>query len=334
MSSTPLAETRVGPGGATARPSLFDRLTALPILPVLLVAFAALAIVAPGFATGTNLETMARVLAPLLIAAVGGTFIMLAGGIDLSVGAVMSLASVVGALAMRESGSVVLGVLAGTGVGLAVGAVNGIAIARWRLTPFVHTLAVLLVARAVAFLVSRGASIGQLPREATAFGRSHLLGVPSLLLIAAAIFALGLLVAHRTVFGRAVTLIGSNERAATFNAVPVARVKLLLYTLGGTLAGLAGMIAVLRLGSGSPVLGDNLLLQAIAAIVVGGTSVFGGEGGLMRTLTGVALIVILDKGLDLLGLAFYDQAIVIGIVILAGSALGTWLRGRKVARRR
>ncbi|MDQ0474022.1 ABC transporter permease [Labrys wisconsinensis] len=331
--ATPDHQTRApgGPPAGQAR-AAFDRLAGIPMLPVAVLVFAAFALTVPGFGTVVNLDTMARVLAPLLVAAIGATLIMLAGGIDLSVGATMSLASVLGAMAMKESGSVALGCAAGAAVGAAVGVVNAVAIVRLRLTPFVHTLAVMLTARALAFLASHGASVGGLPPAATAFGRLRLAGVPVLLLIAAALFLVALLVLHRSVFGRWIYLVGANERAALFNAVPVDRVKAALYVLGGTAAGIAAMLAVLRLGSGSPVLGDNILLQVIAAVVVGGTSVFGGEGGLVRTLTGVALIVMLDKGLDIIGLAFYDQAIIIGLVILAGSALGTALQRRKTLR--
>lgn len=314
--------------------SCFERLAELPLLPIIVIAAAGFAIAVPGFASLFNFETMARILAPLLVAATGATLIILSGGIDLSVGAAISLASVIGATVMRDTGSVPLGLSADILTGTAIGVINGLAIARFRLTPFVYTLAMLLTARAIAFLVSRGYSVGRLPPEATAIGRSSVLGIPTVFIIALAIFALGTFILHRTRFGRSVYLIGSNERAAVFNAIPVPRVKVALYTAGGMLAGVAAMLAVLRLGSGAPVLGDNILLQVIAAVVVGGTSIFGGEGSLMRTLTGAVLIVMLDKGLDLYGLAFYDQAIIIGIVILAGSALGVWLRNRKVLQRR
>lgn len=327
---------REAPGGLSARRLAAGllRLVELPMLPVVVVLFLWFMATVPGFGTTANLDTMARVAAPLLIASIGATLIILTGGIDLSVGAVMSLASVVGAMVMRDTGSVPLGLGAGMAMGLAIGILNGLAVAWLRLSPFVHTLAMLLTARAIAFLISRGYSIGRLPPEATAFGRSGVLGVPTLLVVALALTGLFLVLLNRTSFGRSVFLIGSNERAAVFNGIGVPRIKFLLYLIGSVLGAVAGMVAVLRLGSGAPVLGDSLLLQVIAAVVVGGTSVFGGEGGLLRTLTGVVLITILDKGLDLMGLPFFDQAIVIGLVILVGSSFGTWLRNRKIAQKR
>jgi ribose/xylose/arabinose/galactoside ABC-type transport system permease subunit len=129
--------------------------------------------------------------------------------------------------------------------------------------------------------------------------------------------------------GRELFLIGANRRAAMFSGLRMTRTRFAAFLLSGSLAGCAGMAVVLRLGSGGPILGDNLLLMAIAAVVLGGTSIMGGEGGVFRTATGAAVIVLLDKGLNLLGLEFYDQAMVIGAVILIGSALGVRLhRGR------
>ena len=128
--------------------------------------------------------------------------------------------------------------------------------------------------------------------------------------------------------GREIYLVGSNERAAIFNALRVQRVKFMAYLLCGTLSGLAGVTVILRLGSGGPVVGDNVLLMAIAAAVLGGTSIIGGEGSVFKTLTGAAVIVLLDKGLNLIGLSFYDQAIVLGTVIVGGSSFSTWLHKR------
>lgn len=302
---------------------------AVPMAPVAVLLFLLMVVLVEGFASGANLANMARTAAPLLIAATGATFVFLLGGIDLSVGSTVSLASVAGALAMRATGSVSLGIAAGLAAGALVGLINGLAVARFRLVPFVHTLAMLLAARAVAFLLSEGRSIGRLPREALALGRHTVLGVPTIFLVALLVVALAWLVLARTPFGRWVHLAGDNRRAAVFNAVPVARVEFWVYLGAAVLAAAAGMIAVLRLGSGAPVLGDNLLLQVIAAVVIGGTSIHGGEGGVWRTATGVALVVMLDKGLNLMGLAFYDQWIAMGAIILLGSGLGAWLQRRR-----
>ena len=294
-----------------------------PMLPVLVATSAVFCLTVDGFTGGANLGNMARFFAPLLVASVGATFVFLLGEIDLSIGSVLSLASVLAALAMRASGSVWLGAAAGLATGLAIGAVNGGAVALLRFPAFVHTLGMLLTG---------GHSVGRLPVAALSFGRGDLLGLPGLLWIAVAVYLAAALTLGRTAFGRELFLVGTNRRAAVFNGLRVACTRFLVFLVSGILAGLAGVMVVLRLGSGGPILGDNLLLMAIASVVLGGTNIMGGDGGVFRTATGAAVIVLLDKGLNLLGLEFYDQAIVVGAVILLGSALGVRLHRRRVAR--
>lgn len=304
----------------------------LPMLPVLLLAFVGFTITLDGFASAANLDNMARLFAPLAITAVGLTFVFLLGEIDLSVGSVLSLASVLGALAMRDTGSVWIGAAVMVGTGALVGAFNGAVIAWFRFSAFVHTLGVLVTARAVAMLITGGHSVGRLPFAALRFGRGNIAGVPSLLWLAVAVFILAHLLLRYTVAGREFFLVGTNRRAAVFAGLHVQRTRFLAFLISGALAGLAGVCVVLRLGSGGPILGDNLLLMAIATVVLGGTNVFGGEGGVFRTVTGALVVVMLDKGLNLFGLSFYDQAVVMGLVIVFGSAMGGYLYRRRLGR--
>ncbi len=304
----------------------------LPMLPVLLVAFLALSVSVDGFVSAANLANMARLFAPLAIAAVGLTFVFLLGEIDLSIGSVLSLASVFGALTMRGTDAVWLGVLVMVATGALIGALNGAVIAWFRFSAFVYTLGVLVTARAIAMLITGGHSVGRLPLGALRFGRGTFLGLPWLLWIAIAVYAAAHLFLRQTVIGREIALVGANRRAAVFAGLHVRRARFVAFLISGALAGLAAACIVLRLGSGGPILGDNILLMAIAAVVLGGTSVFGGEGGAFRTMTGALVVVTLDKGLNLLGLAFYDQAIVMGLVIVLGSALGGYLYRRRTGR--
>lgn len=227
----------------------------------------------------------------------------------------------------------IAGVLAGIATGLAIGAINGIATAILRMPPFVHTFGMLLTLRATALLLTAGHSVGRLPIEALQWGRGSILGAPNLLWLAALVCLAAHLLLRHTMLGREMFLIGTNERAAIFSGLRVPRVKFTAYLLCGVLAGLSGVTVVLRLGSGGPVLGDNVLLMAIAAVVLGGNSIVGGDVSVFRTLTGAAVIILLDKGLNLLGLSFFDQAIVIGAVIVVGSALSTWIHRRTSAQR-
>jgi ribose transport system permease protein len=304
----------------------------LPMLPVIVVGFLGLWASVEGFASAANLANMARLFAPLVIAATGLTFVFLLGEIDLSVGSVLSLASVLGALTMRETASVWLGAAVTVAVGTLIGAFNGAVVAWFRFSTFVHTLGMLVTARAVAMLITGGHSVGRLPVAALRFGRGGFLGVPDLLWIGIIVCAAAHLLLQRTVFGRELFLVGANRRAAVFAGLHVQSTRFLAFLISGILAGLAGACVVLRLGSGGPILGDNLLLMAIAAVVLGGTSVFGGEGGVVRTMTGALVVVMLDKGLNLLGLEFFDQAIVMGLVIVLGSALGGYLYRQRTGR--
>ena len=316
------------PTGARRGAAVMQALLGAPMLPILVVAALVMVLAMPGFLGPANLKNMAWLFGPLLASALGITFVFLIGGIDLSIGSTLSLATVLAALVMRESGSIALGAAAGIGTGMLVGVINGVAVALLRFPAFVHTFGMLLTLRAVAMLITGGSSVGRLPIETLRIGRGSLLGVPNLLLIGLAALLFAHLLLNRTRLGREIYLLGSNERAAVFNALRVTRVKFAAYFLCGTFSGLAGVAVVLRLGSGGPVLGDNVLLMAIAAVVLGGTSIAGGEGSAFKTVTGAAVIVLLDKGLNQLGLSFYDQAIVLGIVIVLGSAFSNWLYHR------
>ncbi|MBN9510542.1 MAG: ABC transporter permease [Alphaproteobacteria bacterium] len=327
MADLPTAPPRVMRRGVS-----LAALLKLPMLPVLLVAFLALSVSIDGFVSAANLANMARLFAPLAIAAIGLTFVFLLGEIDLSIGSVLSLASVLGALTMRGTASVWLGVMVMVATGALIGALNGAVIAWFRFSAFVYTLGVLVTARAIAMLITGGHSVGRLPFGALRFGRGTFAGLPWLLWIAIAVYAAAHLFLRQTVIGREIALVGANRRAAVFAGLRVRRARFTGFLVSGTLAGLAASCIVLRLGSGGPILGDNILLMAIAAVVLGGTSVFGGEGGAFRTVTGALVVVTLDKGLNLLGLAFYDQAIVMGLVIVLGSALGGYLYRRRTGR--
>jgi ribose/xylose/arabinose/galactoside ABC-type transport system permease subunit len=326
---TGAAAARIQGAARPQRPSLFRAVLGAPMLPIVVVAFLAFCATVDGFTSGANLSNMARLFAPLLIASIGATFVFLIGGIDLSIGSTLSLASVVAALVMRDTGSVALGSLAAVATGLAIGAINGVAVALFRLPAFVHTLGMLLTVRAIAMLMTAGHSVGRLPLDAMMLGRGSLLGLPNLLWLAGLVYVASHVLLNHTVLGREIYLVGTNERAAIFSGLRLRRTKFLAYLLSGGLAGLSGVAVVLRLGSGGPILGDNILLMAIASVVLGGTNILGGDGSAFRTLTGTAVIILLDKGLNLAGLSFFDQAIVIGTVIIFGSALGVWMHGRR-----
>jgi ribose/xylose/arabinose/galactoside ABC-type transport system permease subunit len=276
------------------------------------------AIIAPQFLSVPNLVNVALSIAITGILAVGMTAVILTGGIDLSVGSVAALAGVVAALvaAIDVSGSVALASLAALGVGLAVGLFNGVMVAWFRVPPFVTTLAMLTICRGLAFVLTGGRAIGNLPAGFGLFGREHVLGVPVPVILMLVVFAAGWFVLRRMTFGRYVYAVGGNREAAFLAGVNVKGVTMLVYILNGLLVGLAGLVLASRLGAGVPNAGIQYELDVIAAVVVGGTSLNGGRGSVIATLWGAVFIGVLNNGLNLAGIDPYMQRIALGAVIL------------------
>jgi len=301
----------------------------LPMLPVILVAMAVLSVTVDGFMSAGNLQNIARQLSVILIAVTGETLVLLIGGIDLSIGATIGLASVCGALTMQFTGSPLLGLLACLATGAVVGAVNGFGISRGGIQPFIMTFGVMLTVRALGFLLTGGRSIGRLPQVLLETGRMTVAGLPFVFILGLSIAAAGSLILSRTLFGQRLYLTGSNPRAAAFSGIKVDNLKFQVYLISGTLAGAAAFAFMMRLGAATPTAGDQLLLQIIGAVVLGGTSLSGGEGGIVRSISGAVLVAILIKSLEIMGAQFWDQMIVIGVLTALGSALGAWLSRRR-----
>lgn len=322
-----------GPARASA-PSLAvltNALRRLPMLPVAILVGVVLSLTIEGFSSQANVQNIMRQLSVILIAVTGETLVLLIGGIDLSIGAAIGLASVCGAFVMHSTDSALMGLLACLAVGTAIGAINGFGIARLGLQPFIMTFGMMLTARAVAFLLTDGRSIGRLPKPLLAYGRTNILGVPLVFIIGIVTAAAIALVLSRTVFGQRIYLLGANPRAALFSGVNVRKLTFLVYMIAGSLAGLAAFIFMMRLGAATPTAGDPLLLQIIGAAVLGGTALTGGEGGVGRSVVGALLIAMIVKSLEIMGAQFWDQMIVIGILVALGSALGTWLARRRTS---
>jgi ribose/xylose/arabinose/galactoside ABC-type transport system permease subunit len=301
----------------------------LPMLPVILVALTVLSIMIDGYMSVGNMQNIMRQLSVILIAVTGETLVLLIGGIDLSIGATIGLASVCGALTMQYTGSPLLGLLACLATGAAVGALNGFGIARVGLQPFIMTFGMMLTVRALGFLLTGGRSIGMLPKPMLAAGRMNVVGLPLVFILGLSVAIIGAIILSRTVFGQKIFLTGSNPRAAAFSGIKVDRLKFQVYLISGTLAGAAAYVFMMRLGTASPTAGDQLLLQIIGAVVLGGTALTGGEGGIVRSITGAVLVAMLIKSLEIMGAQFWDQMIVIGVLIALGSALGAWLSRRR-----
>jgi len=284
------------------------------------------------FLTAANLLDLTQQISVNAILAFGLTLVILIGGIDLSVGAVVAVAGVVSVSLLNTAGPVA-GCLGGLGVAVLFGAANGLFAARTLMPPFIITLATMLIARGVAlgFNESRPLPIGDNQHLFLALGNARWGGwLPMPVVIMFAVFLVTALLLHGTRFGQHLFAIGGNREAARFTGIPIARHEVIVYALCGACAGLAGMIHASQLYSAEPAAGQGFELTAIAAVVVGGTSFSGGIGSIPGTLLGAIIIGILDKGLNQAGVHFSLQYIVKGAVILAAVWYDVRRRNRKL----
>lgn len=291
----------------------------LPLLLAIVVLLGLFRIWVPQFLGAENLIDLAQQISVNAILAYGMTLVILIGGIDLSVGAVVALIGTV-TVAVLARGGLATGLLAGFGMAALFGAINGVCAARTRMPPFIITLATMLVARGVAlrFNAGRPLAVPDTEKLFLALGNARLFGflpVPVVLMLAA--FALTAVLLHRTRFGQHLYAIGGNRETARFTGIPLARNEVIVYVICSLLAGLAGIIHASQLYSAEPASGQGFELNAIAAVVVGGTSFTGGIGTMRGTLIGAIIIGILDKGLNQAGVHFSLQYIVKGLVVLA-----------------
>jgi ribose/xylose/arabinose/galactoside ABC-type transport system permease subunit len=249
------------------------------------------------------------------IISVGMTFVILTAGIDLSVGATLALSTIVTADLLQKGMPVPLAILAGLGLGAALGLANGLIITKARVPPFVATLGMMTVARGLALTYSQGRPITGLPDGFRFIGTGSLGPIPMPIIVAAVAFIAGHVLLTRTRAGEYIYALGNNPVAARYAGIATDRYITFVYALSGMLAALAGMILVARLDSAQPTAGLGYEFDAIAAVVVGGTSFAGGEGGLPGTLLGVLVIAVLNNGLNLLNVSSFFQPVVTGVVI-------------------
>lgn len=288
----------------------------------------AMTVVSDRFLTWENLGNIGRQVSINAIIATGMTLVIIAGGIDLSVGAVMTLAMTFGAGAMLAGISVPLAVALALLTGIVCGAVNGVLIAYARLPAIIVTLAAMEIPRGVALLYTGGYPLSNLPAAFGPIGRGEILGVHVPTLVMLAVVIAGHVFLTRFVAGRAFYALGGNEEAARLAGLPVKRYKLLAYTLSGFTAALAGVVLASRLMSGQPNAGIGFELDAIAAVVLGGTSIAGGRGAIVGTLIGAVTLGVLNNGLNLMSVSPYTQKILKGVIILLAIYAGSFKRER------
>ncbi|MEB3368558.1 ABC transporter permease [Saccharopolyspora mangrovi] len=282
----------------------------------LIVVFIALSIIAPSFLTADNLFNLGSQTSVNAVMAVGVTLVIITGGIDLSVGSVAALSGVIGVLLMADYGfNPLLGVVGGLAVGALAGLVNGLLVSVVGLPPFIATLGMLSVGRGLVLIATGAVAVFGAPDSFRLLGQGviGILPIPVLLIIVVAL--LGYVVLTRTRLGRYAYVMGSNMEAARLSGVPVKRYITSVYVLSGALAGLGGMIAASRINSGQPNFGEGLELDVIAAVVIGGASLFGGRGTVLGSLIGAFLVAVIRNGAVQLNIGTFYQNVLIGVII-------------------
>ena len=303
------------------------------ILVLFAIVFICFARLSDRFATPDNLFNVARQYSELAVVSIGLTVVIITGGIDISVGSIVGLSSIlVGVLAAKAGMNVWLACVLAIIGGLLCGLINGLVITRLRVQPIVATLAMLSAARGLAWVLSGARSLSGFPDSFVALGQTALGPIPLSVAIALILVALGIIVLRYTALGRQVYAVGSSEEAARLSGINVFRIKLFAYALTGALCGLGGVIMSARLAASVPDAGSGFEFEAITAVVMGGSSLKGGEGNIIGTIIGVAVMGILRNGLNLTGVPNIWQVLFLGVMLILavlGDNLRSWIGARR-----
>lgn len=285
------------------------------VLAMLILVFIGLTFASEFFLTGRNLSNVARQISVVGIVALGQALVIIAGGIDLSVGSVIGLSAVTGAIVSATTGMPSLGIAGAIGIGMAIGFANGVLITKLRINPFITTLGTLSIARGAALLITNG-NPQRFDNWAAFLGYGKIGGLPVQFILLVALTILVWLFATRTRWGRNVYAVGDNARAARLAGIDVARTRILVFTVSGSLAGLGGLLLGGMLTNANPNLGLGYELDVIAAVILGGVALSGGRGSIGGVVIGAALIGLLRNAFVLLNVSGYWQTITIGLVVI------------------
>ena len=292
---------------------IWNRLGMFLILALLCVV---LSILSPNFLEASNLLNVLKQISIIAMLAAGMTFIILTGGIDLSVGSILALSGVITVILIGKGVPSFLSLLIGVVIGFLAGAINGYLTAKTKLPPFIVTLGSYTYVRGLAYVISGGYPVVLNSSFVKFLGAGNILGIPTPIYIMALIYVISYFVLKYTMFGRHVYAIGGNEEAARLTGIKVERTLIYVYAISGLLSGLAGVVLAGRLFSGQPTAGIGFELDAIAAVILGGTSFTGGIGTIQGTIIGALIMGILSNGLTLLDVSYYWQLVVKGAVII------------------
>lgn len=285
----------------------------------LIILMAVITIINSNFLTANNLLNLLLQVTSNALIAFGMTFVILTGGIDLSVGSILALSSALTAGLLGSGMPVTLAILISLILGCILGMMNGLLISYGKLAPFIVTLATMTIFRGATLVYTNGNPITKGLSDTFLFqflGQGYIVGIPFPVIIMFIIFIVLYVLLHKTAFGKSVYAIGGNEKAAYISGVKLNKVKIIIYSISGIMASISGLIITSRLSSAQPTAGASYEMDAIAAVVLGGTSLSGGKGRILGTLIGALIIGVLNNGLNIIGVSAFWQQVVKGVVIL------------------
>lgn len=276
----------------------------------------ALSLASDAFLTATNIVNVLRQAALLFLLASGATLVVLTAGLDLSVGANVALSACLAATLLKSTGSISLAVSVGLGCGLLIGIANGLLVAVARIPPFIATYGTLWILYGVTYWFMKGETIHGFPAAFRVLGSGYWMGIPVPVYLMAAFLLLGVIFAQRTRWGHEIYAVGANPEAARLSGIPVKSRLVLVYAVSGAMAGLASLIFLARLNSAEGDIGEALTLPAIAAVLIGGTSLFGGAGSVFGTLIGALMLTVVLNGMNLLAIDANWQPVVTSVIVV------------------
>jgi ribose/xylose/arabinose/galactoside ABC-type transport system permease subunit len=285
----------------------------------------------PTFISIDNITNVLRNTSFTLIISVGMTFVLIAAGLDLSVGSILALGSLITGLSLTSGIPVIFSVLIGLAVGVAGGFINALIIVRLNIPPLITTLGTMYMGRGLVLILTKGTPIYPLPAAFNQIGQSELFYIPYIIIITLVLVVAGGFILNRTIFGRMIYAIGGNEETAKLSGINVNKLKISVYVIVGTLAALSGILMASRLGSSQPSIGDGMEMQVIASVIIGGTSMYGGSGSILGSVFGALFMNVLTNGMTLVGVSAYWQKFVMGAIIIVAVGIDQYKRHKNKA---
>jgi ribose/xylose/arabinose/galactoside ABC-type transport system permease subunit len=298
---------------------------AIPLIVVVLIIW----LINPVFLHFDNIVNILRQSAYVFLIGITMTYVFIGGGMDLSVGSILALSGIISGLGLLAGIPIWICILLGIAIGAFTGLLSGIFVVKFKIPSFIVTLGMMYVARGVVQFLTRGNPVYPLPEYFNYLGQGYLFGIPIVVIVATVLGIIGHIILDKTIFGRSVFAVGGNPETARVSGINVFRISLMTYVLNGSAAGIAGIFTAARLGSALSNAGMGMELQVIAAVIIGGTSMFGGSGSIIGTMIGAIFMSVIANGMVILKISVALQSVVIGAIIILFVGLDQYNRKRQ-----